>query len=242
MRTVIWFIYFFGSLLFLIPSSRKVARLKKEQRFDEADKLVTEKVQAWANKLLKLAGVEITVTGKENLPKDNTACVFVANHQGNYDIPTVLTSLPKPYGLLAKKEISKIPMISSWMKHMNCIFVDRSDAKSSMRSLNEGCNLVKNGNSLTIFPEGTRSKTGEIGEFKGGSFRIATKAKAPIVPIRIEGTRDIMENNGNFMKPGKVEFHILPMVETKNLTKEEIKVLPETVREIIVQDRLKSKK
>ena len=239
MRTIIWFIYFWMSLLFVFPPMIRAGMARKHGDIAKCDKITGFWVPRWANSLLKLAGVKVTVTGIENLPDET--CVFTANHEGYYDIPLVLTRLPKPYGIMAKKETLKIPLVRGWMKNIGCVFVDRNDIRAGMEALNQATENVKNGQSMIVFPEGTRSKNGEIGEFKGGSFRIAVKTGAPIVPLRIEGTRNIMENNGYWMRPGKIELHILPPVETKGLSKEEQRALPEKIRQIIIDDRAKSR-
>ncbi|MEG2769629.1 MAG: lysophospholipid acyltransferase family protein, partial [Oscillospiraceae bacterium] len=183
MRTIIWFIYFWLYLLALIPKMHATTKARKNGDWEKCDELAHREVPKWANSLLKLAGVKVTVHGSENLP--SVPCVFVANHESYYDIPIMLTTLGKPFGLMAKKEIMKLPLIRTWMKNLGCVFVDRKDPRAAMQSLNEAEAFVKMGRSMVIFPEGTRAKDGVIGEFKSGSFRIATKAKVPLVPVRI---------------------------------------------------------
>lgn len=239
--TLIWFIYFWLFLLVSIPALLVCKRKVKKGDLAGADRITRRWVPVWANSLLKLAGVKKYVTGLENIPNDRP-CVFVANHQSYYDIPVMLTSLDAPHALMAKAEIKKIPLVSSWMANLGCLFVDRGDARAAMTTLKQGEELIRQGRSITIFPEGTRSTDGQLGEFKGGSFRIATKTGACLIPVRIEGTRNIMENNGFFwMRPGKVQVHILQPVETKGLSKEEQKQLPEKVRGLILADREKEK-
>ena len=104
-----------------------------------------------------------------------------------------------------------------------------------MEALNEAIANVKKGYSVTIFSEGTRNKgeEGSLLEFKGGAFRIATKTKAPLVPIAILHSRDIMENNGGWMKPAHVTIHILPPIETGDLSREELKELPQRTAALI---------
>ncbi len=239
MLTIIWFIYFWLILVALSGLMFRASNARKKGNYQLCEKITQRWVPWWANSLLKLAGVKVVVHGKENLPKE--PCVFVANHQGYFDIPVVLTSLNKSYGLMSKKEVLKMPLIRTWMKNLYCVFVDRSNPREAMKSLNQALGYVKEGKSMIIFPEGTRSKDGNIAEFKSGSFRIATKAKVPLVPLRIEGTRDIMENNGYWIKKGVVEIYILPAVPTQNLDKTQIDKLPEKLRQIIITDRENNK-
>lgn len=237
--TIIWFLYFWLFLIIVWPVMLVCKQRVKKGDWAGADRITRKWVPAWANSLLWLAGVRKTVTGVENIPTDRP-CVFVANHQSYYDIPIMLTCLNEPHAIMAKAEIKKIPLVRGWMENLGCLFVDRKDARSAINTMKDAEKLLKMGRSVTIFPEGTRSKNGEIGDFKGGSFRIATRTGVCVVPVRIEGTRDIMENNGFYwMKPGKVTVHILPAVETAGLSKEEQKLLPDKVRDILVADRAK---
>ena len=121
------------------------------------------------------------------------------------------------------------------MKHMYCVFMDRSSLRKSSEAIIHGIKILKDGHSLVIFPEETRSKGNSLGDFKAGSFKLATKSKKPIVPITISGSYKIMEANSKkwLIKPGTVDFYIHPMVETLNLSKEEQDLLPEKIKAII---------
>lgn len=235
MRTIIWFIYFWLYLIVVWPWQKKGERALKSGDWKTADELAVRFVPNWANRLMRLAGVTITVEGKENIPAGRPS-VFVANHRSYYDIPVILTQLDAPHALLSKTEINHIPFVRGWMRMLHCVFVDRDDVRASMNALKEATENVKKGYSITIFPEGTRYKgeEGGIGEFKGGAFRIATKAGAPLVPVAITGTRAIMEDNGGYwMRPGHVTIKILPAIETSDLTREQLKELPGQVQEQI---------
>ena len=234
MRTILWFLYFWGTLIFLIPQMKKAQRLKSRGELEAARKLVEEKVHWWATSLLRLAGAEITVKGKENLPKG--PAVFVANHQGYFDIPVLLTSLDAPHALVAKKELFKLPLIRTWMELLDCVFIDRDNARQSVTALRTAADsIIQSGSSFIIFPEGTRSKGGPLGEFKNGGFKVAFKSGAPIVPICIDGTYLLMENNNYWIHPAKVQVTILPAVDTKTMTKEESKLIGEAIRKQIAQ-------
>ncbi|MDD3430043.1 MAG: lysophospholipid acyltransferase family protein [Oscillospiraceae bacterium] len=234
-RTIIWFIYFWAYLVGLLPKLNRALKLQHTD-MPAADAIGAVEVKKWAASLLKLAGVKVEVTGLENIPTD-TPVVFVSNHQGNFDIPIMLACLDKPHSLMAKKETLKIPLIRSWMKVLHCIFVDRGDARQAVASLNEAIANIKAGYSVIIFPEGTRSKGDEMGEFKAGSFRIAAKTGVPIVPLCLNGTYRAMEANGNLICPAAVTLKILPPVPTKGLSKEELKALPEQMRSLIAQNK-----
>lgn len=233
-RSIYWYIVFFISLLCKTPSLIKANSLAKKGMIKEKDELVNKVTKDWANTLLKVAKVKVNVMGLENLPLDRNV-LFVGNHQGNFDIPIYIASLPTLQGFVSKIEVEKIPGVSSWMKHMYCIFMDRSSLRKSSEAIIRGIKILKEGHSLVIFPEGTRSKGNSLGDFKAGSFKLATKSKKPIVPITISGSYKIMEANSKswLIKPGTIDFYIHPLVETSNLSKEEQDLLPEKIKAII---------
>ncbi len=234
LRTIIWFFYFFGYLIVHIGDLKKGEAALAAGDRAAADAIAGYGVPHWCNTLLKLAGVTVTVTGRENIPTGRP-CVFVANHRSYYDIPIMLTQLDAPHGMLAKAETGKIPLVNRWMRLLGCVFVDRNDVRASMAALNAGIAEVKSGHSFTIFPEGTRykGKEGGIGEFKGGAFRIALKAGAPVVPVALCNTRDVMENNHNLMRPTHITVHILPPIEVATLNRAQQKELPALVQQQI---------
>lgn len=231
LHTIIWFFYFWCYLLVCIPATLYVIRLEKKGEIERADNLTKKFVRNWARRMLKMAGARVTVEGAENVPEG--AAVYIGNHTSYFDIPLMLTYVGEPRGFMAKIESDKIPGIRTWMRRLHCLFVDRSSAASGATVLREGEKMLREGYSLTIFPEGTRSKTGELLEFKPGAFRIATMAKVPIVPVTIMGARAMMEDNGNRITSGDVKIVIHPAIDTAALSRPEIRTLPETVREII---------
>ena len=133
-------------------------------------------------------GGRVTVIGKENIPLDERRICFVSNHQSYADIPLLVSYIPILAGFVAKQELTRIPILNSWMKALGCVFIDRSSARSSIKAIFDGVASIKAGHPLFIFPEGTRSKSREFGEFKAGSLKLATRAKAIIIPITIDGT------------------------------------------------------
>lgn len=232
-RTIIWFIWFFLSLIMSIPFLIRAKHLTKKGRIEESNALVNKVVTTWSNSLLKIAGVKVNIHGQENLPKDRTV-LFVGNHQGNFDIPIYVTSIPILLGFISKIEVTKIPLVTGWMNAMHCVFMDRSSLRKSSEAIIQGIKILKAGHSLVIFPEGTRSKSDKIGEFKAGSFKLATKSKCPIVPITINGSYKIMEHgDGPWFKKGTVDFYIHKPIETAELSKEELDNLPAKVHSIV---------
>ena len=234
MRTILWFLYFWLYLIVLYPRLRKAQRLEAAGELDARDALVEPQVQRWARSLLRKAGVEVEVSGLENIP--GCPAVFVANHQSYFDIPVLLSWLDRPHPLVAKKEIRKLPLIRSWMKLLDCVFIDRENPRQSVAALGEAArNMEARGRSFIIFPEGTRSRGDRVGEFKNGGFRVALKSGAPVVPVVIDGTYRVMEANHMWIHPARVRLRVLPPIPTAGLSKEEAKLLGERVRALIVE-------
>ncbi|MGN1317975.1 MAG: lysophospholipid acyltransferase family protein [Lachnospirales bacterium] len=231
-RSIYWYSNFILSLIKKQSSLKKVDKLLEDGKNEEYEKVVYELVTNWAENRIKASGAKINIYGKENIP-DRKGILFVANHQSNFDILSLLAYLGVPKGFVAKTELGKIPMLSDWMKRIHCLFMDRNDMKQSAQTIIDGIKQLKAGINMVIFPEGTRGKKGVMGEFKAGSFKLATKAKAPIVPITIDGTYKIMEGNNNFIKPASVNIYVHPPIFTDTLTKEEQNELPERVEKIV---------
>lgn len=233
-RTILWYFFFFSSVFLSIPFMLKAKSLGKKGLVKEQDALVHKVTSFWGRKLIQIAGVKINVIGEENLPKDKTV-LFIGNHQGNFDIPIYLSCLNAPKGFVSKVEVEKIPGVRTWMTYMHCVFMDRGDLKKSGRAIIQSIKNLKSGHNMVIFPEGTRSKGDKMGEFKAGSFKLATKSKCPIVPITMDGSYKIMESSVKkpWFTPAEVNFYIHPAIEVSSLSEEEIEELPNKVYNII---------
>ncbi|OHW63216.1 1-acyl-sn-glycerol-3-phosphate acyltransferase [Andreesenia angusta] len=231
-RTLKWFIGFWASLIMLIPKSRKTRVLEESGDFEKRDEMVAEVVPNWARKLIELSGSEVEVVGEENLPKDETV-LFVSNHQGNFDIPLLLGYIDKPKAFMAKKEMEKMPMVSTWMKYMQCVFMDRDNPRESLKAIKQGSEKLKEGYSMVIFPEGTRSEDGQLKDFKQGAFKLATKSKVPIVPVTISGSNRIMEKGSIKINPAKVKLVIAEPVYMTEEYEKDTKLLSEKIKSVI---------
>ena len=231
-RTIVWFIYFVISLVLSIPYLIKAKKYDKENVIDKRDEITYKMVRKWARSLVNLSGSSIKVIGEENIPLSESV-LFVSNHQGNFDIPLLLGFIDKPKGFIAKIETSKLPIIKDWMELMKCIFMDRKDIRQSVKAINQGVKHLKEGYSLVIFPEGTRSKDGSLGEFKSGSFRLATKSGVPIVPITIKGSNNIMKKGSFIIRPAIIEIIISTPIMADNMETKDTTEVSELVRDII---------
>jgi 1-acyl-sn-glycerol-3-phosphate acyltransferase len=233
-KTAFWVIRLFFDLLLRENKLKKAEHLLKDGKTEEHAEFAYDTVRDWAHGVLKSAGAKVNVHGLENLPDGNM--LFVSNHQSNFDIPLLLAEIPVPKGFIAKKELAKVPFISSWMKQINCLFMDRSDMKQSMQIILEGIKLLKGGYSMVVFPEGTRSKGGPVAEFKAGSFKLAIKSKVPIVPITIDGTYKLLEGNGNRIKPAEINLYIHKPIDVTALNKDELADLHNAVRDVVISE------
>lgn len=162
----------------------------------------------WSRSVLWLLLVPIKVTGRENVDS-NQSYVFVANHQSFLDVFAVYGWLPNNFKWLMKKELRKIPFVGTACAVAGHIFVDRSNPRAAMESLTYIKAQLHNGISTVIFPEGTRTRTGEMGRFKQGAFKIAMDMDLPVVPISLSGFFDAMPRNKFYVKPfSRVALHI----------------------------------
>jgi len=214
-----------------LPELFKVKRLEKSGNLIERDKLVAKKVKQWAQKMFKKAHGSIQVMGAEQLPPDK-AVVFISNHQSNFDILVILGYIDKPAAFISKIEVLKLPIIRSWMRLMQCVFMNRKDLRQSAHAMQEGVEVLKRGYSMVIFPEGTRSKGKPIGDFKAGSFKLPLRAGVQIVPVTIQGTWHMLEEKGR-IQPAQITLIIHEPIPTNTLSQEEISALPEKVKHII---------
>lgn len=231
MRTLFWYVYFGVSLFCQTPKLLKANKLKKEGKLKECEDYVFGVTSSWARRQVRNSGATVKVYGEENLI--DGPVVFISNHQGNFDIALFMSYVNKCTGFVSKIEMAKAPLISDWMKHLHCVFMDRSTLKGAASAIVEGINMIKEGHSLVIFPEGTRSRGDQMGEFKAGSFKLATKPKVPIIPVTINGSYKLMERQNGKVKPDTVELYIHPPIITADLSKEALAALPETVQAII---------
>lgn len=194
---------------------------KDKKRQQEHSLLV---VQAMFRMLIRLTGSTVTVKGRERIPEG--AVLYVGNHRSYFDILVGYTSVPGLTGFVAKKEMLRYPLLSNWMCNVNCLFLDRTDMKAGLKMILDGIAKVKDGISIWIFPEGTRSRGKDILEmlpFKEGSLKIAEKSGCPVVPVAITGTGDIFEQHIPFMRPSHVTIEFGEPFYIKELPPEQKK-------------------
>ena len=182
----------------------------------------------WANSILLVSGIRVTLNGLDNLIADRPV-IYMVNHQSNFDIPVLLGRLPVQFRWLAKAELFRIPILGRGMSGSGYISIDRSNRKSAMQSLVRAADTIRNGTSVLIFPEGTRSLDGNLQPFKKGGFVLTVDAGVPVIPMVICGTWSIMPKDRLRIRPRPVTLDILPPVDTSAFTRKTKDDLMETV-------------
>lgn len=187
--------------------------------------------------ILKVTGADITIIGHENVPKDQ-AVLYIGNHRSFFDILLTYVLCPDLTGYVAKKEMEPIPLLSTWMRYLHCLFLDRKDIKEGMKTILTAIEKVKSGISICIFPEGTRNKGAdelELLPFHDGSFKIATKSGCPIIPMAISNSAEIFENHFPKIKPCKVVVEYGKPIYPEELSREDKKRLGAYTQGIILE-------
>ncbi|MDO5664133.1 MAG: lysophospholipid acyltransferase family protein [Bacteroidia bacterium] len=187
----------------------------------------------WWSKLgCWLALCRIKASGHENLdPKQSY--IFVANHQGAFDIFLIYGFLNQNIKWVQKASLRKIPLVGFASEMAGHVFVDNSSAAARVKTINEAKKKIVNGVSITLFPEGARSRTGKLGRFKRGAYQIAYDLKLPIVPLTLNGPFYVLKRGTFRLKPHKLELVIHKPIPTENLSEVDISALIDQSREII---------
>src|SRR5262245_49189021 len=190
--------------------------------------------RAWSWLILATTGVEVTVEGLEHVVRGKTY-VFVANHQSIYDIPVLFWSLPFQLRIIAKESLGRFPVLGPHLKRTGHMLVDRSRPDRA-GIFGWASTLTSKGLSLIVFPEGTRSRDGHLGKFKGGSLMLAMQAGLPIVPLSVVGSRHVMRKGELTTRPGDVTLIVHDPIETAPTPEpavEDVRALANRVRAII---------
>lgn len=198
-------------------------------------------IQAVFRFILWITGAKVTVIGEENVPKD-TPVLYIGNHRSYFDILLTYSRCPIRTGYIAKKEMEKIPLLSTWMHYLHCLFLDRKDIKQGLKTILTAVDKVKSGISICIFPEGTRNKVADTFlPFHEGSFKIAQKANCPIVPITINNSAAVLEDHFPKIRKAHVVVEYGRPIYINELAPENKKQLAPYVQQIISDTYFKNK-
>lgn len=190
--------------------------------------------RTWSRMILKTACVHVHADGLEHIDPARPA-VYAANHLSALDIPVLYATLPAQFRILAKRELFKYPFLGWHLKRSGQIPIDHGDARASLRGLNRASDSLRQGMPLVIFPEGGRSPNGQLRPFMGGAFYMAIKAQAPVVPIVLVGTYELLPMNSFHLRPGRVEMIVGEPIPTEGMVPRELDKLAAHVREVMAE-------
>jgi 1-acyl-sn-glycerol-3-phosphate acyltransferase len=201
--------------------------------FDAQGRWQHAMARAWSRLILWTAFVRVRAEGQENIDRQ-AGQVFCVNHQSMLDIPVLFASLPVPFRFVAKRSLFRVPFMGWHLTRSGHIPVDRDRPRQALKSFNQAARRIREGTCVVLFPEGHRSRDGQMLPFKAGSFYLAILSGVPIVPITLNGTRRAMTPGTLHLRPGKVEMIVHKPVPTVGLTLKEADRLMEQVRETIL--------
>ncbi|HJO00635.1 MAG TPA: lysophospholipid acyltransferase family protein [Nitrospinaceae bacterium] len=203
--------------------------------FDRSGNTSHKIAALWSKLICRWNGIRVEISGMENLLQ-NRAQIFIANHQGYYDIFALSGYLPVQLRWVSKASLFRVPFMGWAMSAARYIPVERGDRKKSYQAFLTTIESVKAGNSVVIFPEGTRSEDGTIGPFKKGSQLLAQRADVPMVPVTITGTRNIIRKGSMMIHPGLVRITISPCISLEGGDKKKGDESLEAIRDTICKN------
>jgi 1-acyl-sn-glycerol-3-phosphate acyltransferase len=175
-----------------------------------SDRVPSAIMRWWGKGFIRIGGWKVHVEGMEHLPA--VGAILASNHQSLVDIPLFVAALPREVRFLAKRELGRIPLFGTAMASAGNLFVDRRDPKDAVHLVRKATERMERGQMVVVFPEGTRSRDGTIGEFKPGAFYLARKTGVPLLPVLIEGGRKALPRGSLLFRPSVLSVKILPPV------------------------------
>lgn len=191
----------------------------------------------WAKGILAAAGVDVRVYGLENLLPGSPQ-ILAANHQGFFDIFALFAYIPIYFGWIAKKELYWIPIFGYAMKRFGNIRIDRSDRDKALKSLQAAARRVREGQSVIIFPEGTRSRDGKVLPFKKGCFYLAEASRVPVVPISISGSFEVMPKRHFRIQPRTIHMVVGKPMRIEDKDAKNRNGFTEQLRQTIIENQV----
>ncbi|MDR1597241.1 MAG: 1-acyl-sn-glycerol-3-phosphate acyltransferase [Treponema sp.] len=231
-KTVFVFLVVGITVIIATPSGLPLFILRCLGLKKAASSLTRRIAQTWAWILIWTIGCNVEIRGRENIPREGGLC-FVSNHCGYFDILLILATAGRQVGFIAKKELVFVPFINFWILLIGGFFIDRKNIRKSLATIKTAVKRIQAGDSILIFPEGHRSKGQGLLPFHSGSFKLATEAEAPIIPVSITGSYDIFEKTGRITAvPVRITFG-KPVVTRDIPAGDRRQALSDHVRELI---------
>ena len=210
----------------------KIEAAKSAGDFEEERKWILDSTSTFGPMLMKNFGCDLHIHGEENIP-DNGTVVIIANHQSYFDIPVLMAVFTKfQFGFIAKQYLAKAPLLGPWMPRIRSVFIENDNPRASLEAITKGISYIKDGFSMAICPEGTRSKGPEMAPFMKGAMKLATKPGVPIIPVSINGTYRCFEETG-VAKGARIDVIVHPAVPTAGITRAEEKLLSDKIEGIV---------
>lgn len=226
-----WWCWFAAAILLLVVGTPSIALMWLINRRVWLYPFALWGARTW----LKLCGAKVEVRGKENL-KTGENYVFISNHRSYLDTATLFAHTSRRIGLVAKKELLKVPILGVGMGFVNIIAIDRTNAEKALQSMKKAREVMDEGYSFGVFTEGTRALPGELLPFKKGAFHLALQTDAPIIPVAIKNTDWMMGKKTGIAYGGTIEMVLLPPIETKGAEAEDLMELLRKTREAIAEE------
>jgi 1-acyl-sn-glycerol-3-phosphate acyltransferase len=189
----------------------------------------------WAHIMLKATCVHPVIRGREKIIKGRSY-IIISNHQSEYDILAIVTTLGIQFRWIIKKELLKVPLFGYALYKSRNIFIDRGQGEAAMKSIREGMKRLPEGVSLMFFAEGTRSEDGAIQPFKKGGFVMALEKGIPVLPVTVNGSRKVLPKKSLVVHPGPIEVVISDPIETSGFSMENLQDLIDKTRDVIISN------
>ncbi len=230
-RTVLEVLYLVFFFIIGLPLSF-VSKLSSRTGWERGTKLAYSWL-CWGTRCIAaISGSPVSISGLEKVPQDEPV-LYISNHRSLFDPVHLVPLMKNPTSILAKKELEKIPFLGYYMRLARCEFLDRNDLKQGLKCILDLISHVKEGQSVCIFPEGTRSPGDEMKEFRDGSFKVAQRTGCPIIPIAISGTENVLEEHFPFVKPAPVQIRFGDPIRMDTLDPEDKKHIGSYVQGVI---------
>jgi 1-acyl-sn-glycerol-3-phosphate acyltransferase len=220
-----------SSMVHLSKLKKLIDSARAEGRWSDEQEYIRQAQNYWGPGALRALRGSLAAERMDRIP--DGPVLFVSNHQGNADIAVFMAAVTmKQHGFVAKKELEDIPYFGKWVPRIRSLMIERDDPRAALRSFREGEEWLRQGFSLVLFPEGTRSRSDAMGEFKRGGLRMATRAGLPVVPVSLSGSWRLFEEMG-YPQPWTVRFYVHEPILTAALSREEIAGLHDRVETVI---------
>lgn len=181
------------------------------------------RIVQWAfDVIIQICGTDVIVKGEENVI-DDAPVLYIANHRSIFDVIIGYARCPSRTGFISKDSIEKVPILRLWMRRLYCLFLDRNNPRDGLRVVLTSIEYIKKGISIFVFPEGTRTRNGEMSPFREGTFKISTKTNCPIIPVAFSNTEQIFEGHFPWIKKATVVVHYGEPIYPATLSPEEKK-------------------